>query len=529
MATLSFLLDPERTAITFRELDEKSSVLATWFLQVGMQPGDRLLAVGPNCPEWLYLDVAAMKAGLLLIKGAGELNSKETMERLINNHRCKTLIISPGETEEIAQKINTVFPGMLESKTAEYNAFGLKYLSHVISMTESTKYNLPTIRQILTSTVSEVYLAKLDAIMKNMKPSDPATTFSTSGSTGEPKVVVHTHQSMANAFASLVKHEALKPFESRYFNDRVFTWMGSFIHLSYGSGITMVCVDTKYTLKMKCYDFVYRVLTEERVTNALLLPYLLYDIIAVAEKGKPNALSFLEHALTGGERADKATIDRVMQFIPNLYMGYGCTEILPIATYNLNEWPFAGKAIPNVQIKIVNENGEVVPIGTTGEIIVNGPMQFSHYLDQPETTRRALTQEGWFRTGDVALMTEGRGIVISGRSTEVISRATRKIYPSVIESSLASLPGLGKCAAVGVPDPRLFEEICVFVILEKGSTLTEEEIRAHAERSMLGDPALGFVPKYISIINEFPLGRTGKVDRTALRALAINKYDLDNV
>ncbi len=254
-----------------------------------------------------------------------------------------------------------------------------------------------------------------------------------------------------------------------------------------------------------------------------------YDITAVAEKGKPKALSCLECAVTGGERADKATIECVMKFIPNLWLGYGCTEIMPIATYNLNQLPFTGKPIPNVQIKIVNENIEVVPIATTGEIIVNGPMQFSHYLDQPETTEHSLTPEGWFRTGDVGSMTEERGIVISGRSTEVISRATRKIYPSVIESSLASLPGLGKCAAVGVPDPRLFEEICVFVILDKGSTLTVDEIRGHAEHNMLGDPAFGFVPKYISIINEFPVGGTGTVDRTALRALAIKKYNLGNV
>ncbi len=529
MATLSFLLDPERTAITFRELDERSTVVASWFLQVGMQQGDRLLAVGPNCPEWLYLDVAAMKAGLLLIKGAGEMNSKESMERLLNTYRCKALIINPGETEEITQKVNTVLPGMLERKSAEYNAIGLKYLSHVISMTEATRYNLLTIANILRSPVSEIYLAKMETIMKNMKPSDPATTFSTSGSTGEPKVVVHTHQSLALAIASLVEHEGLKPFASRYFNDRTFTWMGSFVYISYGQGITMVCVDTKYTLKMKCYDFVYRVLTEERVTNALLLPYLLYDIISVAEKGGPDALSLLECAVTGGERTDKDTIDRVMRFIPNLYMGYGCTEILFIATYKLSQWPFAGKPIPNVQLKIVNENGEVVPKGTTGEIIVNSPMKFSYYLDQPETTERALTPEGWFRTGDVGTMTGEGKIVISGRSTEIISRATRKIYPSVIEISLVGLPGLGKCAAVGVPDPRLFEEIGVFVILDKGSTLTGDDIRAHAERKMLGDPVLGFAPKYISIVNEFPLGRTGKVDRTALRALAIKKFDLENV
>ena len=527
--SLVFSTDPERTMITFRELDEKSSVLAAWFLQVGMQPGDRLLALGPNCPEWLYLDVATMKAGLLLIKGAGEMNSKETIEKLLNNHRCKAFVINPGENEEITQKINTVLPGVLESKTAGYNDLGLKYLSHVISMTEDTKYNLLTVRQILRAPVSDTCMAKLETIMKNMKPSDPATTFSTSGSTGEPKIVVHTHQSLANSFASLVNHEGLQPFASRYFNDRIFTWIGSFVHLAYGNGITMVYIDTKYTLKMKCYDFVYRVLAEERITNALLLPYLLYDIITVAEKGKPNALSCLECAVTGGERADKATIERVMKFIPTLWVGYGCTEIMPIATYKVNQLQFAGKAIPNAQIKIVNENMEIVPIGTTGEIIVNGPMRFSHYLDQPETTQRALTPEGWFRTGDVGTMTEERGIVISGRSTEVISRATRKVYPSVIESSLAGLPGLGKCVAVGVPDPRLFEEICVFVILDKGSTLTGDEIRAHAERNMLGDPALGFVPKYISIVNEFPVGRTGKVDRKALRALAIKKYNLVNV
>ncbi len=271
-----FSPDPERTAITFRELDEKSSALAAWFLQVGMQPGDRLLALGPNCPEWLYLDVATMKAGFLLIKGAGELNSKETIERLLNNHGCKAIVINPGETEEITQKINTVLPGILESKTAEYNELGLKYLSHVISMTEATKYNLLTVRQILRAPISHTYMAKLETIMKNMKLSDPAMTFSTSGSTGEPKVVVHTHQSLASTFASLAYHEGLKTFGSRYFNDRTFTWMGSFVYLSYGCGVTMVYIDTKYTLKMKCYDFVYRVLVEERVTNAVLMPYLLY-------------------------------------------------------------------------------------------------------------------------------------------------------------------------------------------------------------------------------------------------------------
>ncbi len=525
----SRFLDPGRTVITYRQLDRKSSILAAWFLQQGLQPGDRLLAIGANCPEWLYLDVAAMKAGLLLIRGSNDLQSREILEGFLNKHHCKALVISPGEKDEVPKRLNELFPGLLEAGYGKYEGHGLSDLSLVISMTEPTSYNLRTVRQILESPVSESSLAQLESIRQKMKPGDPATTFCTSGSTGQPKIVVHSHQNLALMMENMAQNYGMEPFVGRFFNDRSFTWINSIAQMAIAKGITMVYVDTKYTLKEKSYDFVYRVMREERIAHAALLPYMLFDIISQAEKGDLKALASLRSAVIIGERPDEAILDRVLQFIPNLHSSYGSTETLSVARFNLKQRPLSGKPYSNVHIKVVDENDHLVPRGTVGEILVSSPMHFLCYLDLPEETELCNSEGGWFRTQDVGKMDDEGGILVCGRSSDVIARASKNVYPSDVEDSLMGMSGLMKCVAVGVPDPTLLEAVCVFVILEKDSPLTEQDIRSYAERNMLGDPALGFVPKYVEIVSKFPAGKTGKVDRRTLRDLVVKQHGLKKV
>ncbi len=514
---------PERSVVTFGDLDQRTSHLAARLLGLGLQPGDRVAAFGATCLEWLYLQNAAMKVKLLLIPLSGELENLESLTSVLNRHCCVALFLHPGEEESIVRRLNNVLPGLAIPGQDYINECGLSSLKLVVSITEATSYGLPCLHDLLKQAPSTDNLKRMTEISRSVRPEDDALAFSTSGSTGQPKVVVHTHRSLCAIYLNRGA-EVMDRLKTRFFNDRSFSWMGACTPLPVICGCTVIYVDTKYTLRMKLYTFVFNVLAEEKVTSAILLPYMLWDIIDIASKSSPGALAALTMATTVGERMSEDLLRKASAVIPSLDMAYGCTEVPPIVGYNLQEQPLVGRPKIGAKIKIVGDHASIVPRGTVGEIVVHAPSLFSRYLDNDEQTAKAKTEEGWFHTKDLGKIDSAGGVHFIGRMSELISKGTRKIYPAVVERWLKGFQKVGQCVVVGVPDPRLYEEVCAVIVPVPGCHLTAEEVQQYTEDNIMGDVDIACVPRYIKIVSSIPMINLGKIDRAAIRKMAAEEY-----
>ncbi len=201
-------LDWGRLSITFQQLDRKSSILAAWLLESGIESGDRVVVQGDNCPGWLYLDSACMKIKAILIRASGTLQTAESLLELSKMCRGSALFINPDENEKLVERLNCF---LSISRKDGHTRSDLSYPKYVASLTTETWLELQNLNNILGLSPSESRLQEVYDIVSSTEPNDYATTFCTSGSTGQPKVVLHIHTPEFGRKLSNVFREAWIP------------------------------------------------------------------------------------------------------------------------------------------------------------------------------------------------------------------------------------------------------------------------------------------------------------------------------
>ncbi|EDO30546.1 predicted protein [Nematostella vectensis] len=188
--------------------------------------------------------------------------------------------------------------------------------------------------------------------------------------------------------------------------------------------------------------------------------------------------------------------------------------------------------VPGCEVKIVGDGDEVVPRGTPGEICVRSAMVFSEYVGNPEATKQAKTATGWFRLGDIGVMNESGKVKVLGRKKDFIKRATLKISSLQIEKVILGHADVSDAVVFGVPDQQLHEEICACVILkaannDRGLEVRLAELEAWCSEQFPPEAdGLSLKPRYMLLVKTFPSGNTGKVDRQAMRDLAMQKLGI---
>jgi fatty-acyl-CoA synthase len=172
-----------------------------------------------------------------------------------------------------------------------------------------------------------------------------------------------------------------------------------------------------------------------------------------------------------------------------------------------------GRAGPHLEVKIVDEEGRTVPIGGTGDICTRGYAVMHGYWDDPERTAETIDAGGWLHSGDLGVMDEDGYVAVVGRLKDMIIRGGENIYPREIEEFLFTHPDIQDAKVIGIPDEKYGEEVCAWVQLRQGAALTEEDIRAFCKEHI----AYFKVPRYIRLVDEFPMTVTGKVQKFRMR------------
>ncbi len=361
--------------------------------------------------------------------------------------------------------------------------------------------------------------------------SQPAMVLYTSGTTSRPKGVVMTHANVAAQIVTLVR--AWQWFES----DRVLLCLP--LHHVHGIINVLSCALWSGAICEMLprfeADTVWECIASGRLTLFMAVPTIYAKLILAWEAAPPERKAVLSEGcrklrlmVSGSAALPVSTLNRWKEISGHtLLERYGMTEI-GMALSNPLEGPrmpgSVGTPLPGVEVRLIDERGSPVASGTPGEIEVRGPGVFQQYWGKPDATREAF-RDGWFRTGDVAVVEDGRYRILGRMSTDIIKTGGHKVSALEIEETLREHPAIAECAVVGIPDPEWGERVAAAIVLRK-DVLREELLREGAELDLEGlrvwakeRLATYKVPSRLQVVNALPRNAMGKVTKPAVADL----------
>lgn len=481
---------------TYAEIDDKASRLAAWLKSVGVKNGDVVSLQLPPWSEFCIVYVACLKVGAV----------------------CHPLPVT-FNGEDLVYSMNLV-----ESK-----AFICPTFHHKTNFEEqilSVKDEIPSLPDnaicVHDKTLESHGTITLKQICETFEPlaEAPESTsdeivliLSTSGTTGRPKAVLISHNALIFSEKTFIKSLHLTR------NDVMFMPAPLNHATGFNHGlITPLLLGSRVVLQQEFHpEESIEIMNKEGVTWSMGATPFIYDMLNVAEKSN---LTFdtLKLYVCGGAPVPGTMVHRANKHGLKLCECYGSTESCPhllVPPENCLEWNgnWSGIACEGIEVKVVDEKGNEVPYGTQGEEISRGPHMFSGYLKNPEATAKDLDDNGWFYSGDLCIQDEQGRIKINGRKKEILIRGGINISANEVDNNLNGCPGVGSHATIGLPDDRLGERICTFIVQEGDVTPTLDSIAEYLDSIGV---AKRLRPEHLEFIDEIPMTETGKVKRHQL-------------
>ena len=490
---------------TYRAFHAEVERVAAGLLALGLEPGDRVGIWAPNRAEWVVTQFAAPKAGLVLVNINPAYRSHE-LTYALNKVGCRALILPRAFKSSRYLEI-------LASVRAE-----LPDLRHTILLDDVAEPDMLRWSDIVADDVSRARLADIET---RLSFDDPANIQFTSGTTGAPKGATLTHHNIVNN--GFFIGEAMRLTEA----DRLCIPV-PFYHC-FGMVLgNLACVTHGACMVIPGEGFdalaTLQTVAEERCTGLHGVPTMF-----IAELEHPRFGEFdLSSLRTGIMAGSPCPIEVMRRVVDEMHMAqvtiaYGMTETSPVSFQTVTDDPLelrvstVGRVHPHVEVKVVDEAGQIVPRGETGELLTRGYSVMRGYWGDDLATRTALDAARWMHTGDLATLDDEGYCRIVGRLKDLIIRGGENIYPREIEEFLYGHPDIQEVQVFGVPDPRLGEQVAAWIRLREGATTTEEAIREHCRRHL----AYFKVPHHVRFVDDFPMTVTGKVQKYLMREAMI--------
>ena len=359
----------------------------------------------------------------------------------------------------------------------------------------------------------------------------------TSGSTGFPKGVVSTHRNITSSLnvlaamaylTELVFGEENSPYPIVLCPVPLFHVTGLIaVFLPIFFGAHKIVLMKKWNVEEALV-----LIERERVTRVTGVPTIMWEITHSPNRDKYD-LSSLKSFGAGGAPVPPSHVERLRSVLPSATptQGYGLTETNAITCFNAasdyTERPLScGRPIPVVNVKVVDERGHTLPPNTRGELLVRGPTVMKEYWRRKEDTAKAVDKDGWFRTGDVALIDEDGYVFIVDRAKDIIIRGGENISCAEVEAALYAHPAVRQAVVVGIPHARLGECVGAVVSLHPSSSVhPKEKVDGHAISSFVARRLARYkVPEIVHVWNELPTLATGKFDKKEIRK-ALSEYE----
>lgn len=491
---------------TYEEFYEQTSQVAKAILHLGAKPGDRVGIWSPNRYEWVLLQYATARIGVILVNINPAYRTSELIF-VLNQSQIKYMFAS------------------LSFKTSNY------------------KKMVDDAREFTSTLVDEVFFdenwddflkgaahisdEELQNYESQIQFDDPVNIQYTSGTTGFPKGVTLSHHNILNNgyFIGIRLHYTEKdrvciPVPFYHCFGMV---IGNLCCTAHGS--TMVIPNDSFDPKLTL-----EVVEKEKCTSLYGVPTMFIATLHELDL-KNYDLSSLRTGVMAGAVCPPEVMKRVenQMNMKEVTICYGMTETSPVSTQTKIGTPFekqihsVGTIHDHLEIKIINpENGKIVNRGENGELCTRGYSVMLKYWDNPEATHQVLDSARWMHTGDLAMMDEEGYIHISGRIKDLIIRGGENISPKEIEDFLYQYPNVLDAQVIGVPSEKFGEEVMAWIKVREGFSLTEEELVNFCK----GQIAHYKVPKYWKFVQEFPMTISGKVRKVEMREMAIKELGL---
>jgi fatty-acyl-CoA synthase len=501
---------------SYRELQRRTNNLAAALLRLGMSPGERIGIWSQNNAEWLLVQLATAKAGLILVNINPAYRANE-LQYALNKVQCRALIVAPSfKSSNYLAMLQELAPELARREPGKLMAAAFPSLALVIRLGEAKTAGMLNFDELLGE-ASESELANLEAVGVTLQFDDPINIQFTSGTTGQPKGATLTHHNILNNGYFVGAAMQFSEIDRLCIPVPLYHCFGMVVGnlVCITHGATMVYPDESFNALA-----VLEAIEAERCTAVHGVPTM---FIAMLEH--PRFAHFDLTSLRTGMMAGAPCPAELMQtVIERMHMrqvtiGYGMTETSPISFQSSMDdsterrVSTVGRVLPHQEVKIVDAHGRIVPCGVTGELLTRGYCVMRGYWDDDERTRESIDAGGWMHSGDLATLDAQGYCRIVGRSKDMVIRGGENIYPTEIEQYLYRHPKILDVQCVGVPDAKYGEELCACIILRCGEQSSVKEIRDFCR----GQIAHYKVPRYVRFVDSFPMTVTGKVQKFLLR------------
>ncbi|MFH0845048.1 MAG: AMP-binding protein [Pseudomonadota bacterium] len=509
---------PEKTAfvfkekrVTWKEYGRVVDQLVLGLIDLGIGHGDKVAVLFPNRLEFVYSALALAKLGAVLVPISERLREREIRYIL-------------GRTEAVGIIMIPEFWGFSFSDLLSGIRKDLPCLRHII-VSEKTQYPHEVLLEGLIERewgerYPDDYYHRVYLKEHPVEPDDLLEIVFTSGTTGDPKGVMHTHNTRCRSALGTVDRTRLTSDDA---------WL-IMIPLSHTTALvnafyaSVTCGACCVLLETWNVEEAMKELQRSKVTIPIGVPTIPIMMLQHPDFEKYDFSSLRSMLLGGAPLPVEVARQIIKRMGCYLSSGYGMTETAASNLTSLDDpvevvCTTVGRPQPGMEHKVVDKDRRIVPIGQEGEACARGQNVCIGYFKDPQRTAEVIDDRGWIYSGDLAKMDEEGNLIIVGRIKDLIVRGGENIAPTEIEDIMYTFPKVKQVAVIGIPDDRLGEGTCACVIVKEGESFTHEELKAFFK-----DKVARFkIPDRVEFMNEFPTTPSGKIRKVELREIMAKK------
>ncbi|MCF7908342.1 MAG: AMP-binding protein [Candidatus Omnitrophica bacterium] len=463
----------EGRSISFSEVKAMALGVSNYLQIKGIGKDDKVALFLPNIPETIYSFLGVFCLGACVVPLDYMLTEEEVIN-FLNHSQAKLLIIQPRKGVDL----------------------------------DKIKSSCPDLGEIVT----ELSFEKTDEISLDISESDLAAIFYTSGSTGHPKGVMLNYSQLGNPPKVIDQFLSVSSGDVFLCGGVPFSHVGGLDYI-----LLMLYFSCKLVLMPRFHPFEFlKNIQEHKVTIFCIVPAMFMAILSLKEY-QGFDFSSLRYAVVFGAPSSPALLKRFHRAYPNAQLanGWGMTETAAPNTISPpgdDKIRSIGNFTSDLEVKIVDPEGKSLGLDKKGELMVKGKAVTKGYFREPDLTKEALTEDGWFRTGDIASFDSQGLYYIVGRKKDMIKVAGEIVFPAEVEEKISQCPKVKEAAVIGVGDKLRGEVPKAFIVAKDGENLDDSELKDFLKQSL----AHFKMPHYFEFVKELPKNRTGKIDKTKL-------------